>query len=413
MKKLILVSIFLFINFIYSQEVITDKKTIILKGQIVDPSSKTPVSFATLILKKEGIYRVADENGFFELPVKQYMIKNASVEISSMGYESQKIHLKQLENIIYLKPKFEELSEVIVTSYRFPKDVLKKAILLKKENHPVKAFNFHRYGKILINKNDIDELDLELISKDHDYGYLSPYIITQRVEQIKWNRTKNIDAYKHAGQFFSYRQNAIRYSSILHKKKYKNFNLNFVKSNDSSQEHLYIISFEGKKNQWKFTNKNYPTKYSGLVYIDKESFAIVKVIENWETTLNEKEIKNHLSNTDISRQFQGFNYADDLIELTIKEENICYYSNILDSRKFYATKYYNSSYNQTLNKEGERETNIYVRDSDLFDFELKNVEEIEYHEFNEKKENSLRRVSYDENFWSSFYQRQRRYKAKK
>jgi len=372
-------------------------QNIILKGQILDKETNEPVPFATLILKKEEIYRVANENGFYELPVKKTMLQNASVAISSMGFESNTITLRELKDKTYLNPQFEELAEVLITGYLSPKTVLKKAISNKKLNHPIEPFNFYRYGKVLVNKNDINELDLELITKDCDYGYLSHFVISQRVEQIKWNTNRNPKRYKYSSQFFSYRQNAIRYANILHKRKYTKFKLNFVKSNDVENEDLYIITFETERNKWNFTNREYPTKYSGRVYINKENFAIVKVIENWETSLKQEEIEKH---------FKGYENYKNIIQTTIKEQNICIYSDILGNGKYYATEYFNRSYNETLNKENNKENNIFERNSSLFDFEIKNVEEIEYYQYNNKKENSLKRVDYNKIFWDSFYKRE-------
>jgi hypothetical protein len=371
-------------------------QNVILKGQLLDKQTNEPIPFATLILKKEEIYRVADENGFYELPVKKTMLQNVSVAISSMGFKSNTIKLGELKDKTYLNPQFEELAEVLITGYLSPKTVLKKAISNKKLNHPVEPFNFYRYGKVLGNKNDTNELDLELITKDYDDGYLSPFVITQKVEQIKWNKNINPKKYKYSSQFFSYRQNAIRYANILHKRKYKKFKLNFVKSNDIENEGLYIIAFETERNKWNYTNRGYPTTYSGRVYINKENFAIVKVIENWETTLGAEEIEKH---------FKGYKGYKNIVLTTIKEENICYYSDILDDGKFYATRYFNRSYNETLNNENKKENRIFERDSYLFDFELKNVEEIEY-EFRKMEQTVLNRVEYDQTFWDSFYKRE-------
>ena len=370
---------------------------VILKGQVLDKESNEPIPFATIILKKEEIYRVADENGFYELPVKKTMLQNSSVVISSMGYDSNTITLKELKDKSYLKPKFEELSEVVITGYLLPKTVLKKAVLNKKLNHPTAPFNFHRYGNVLVNKNDTTKLDLELITKDYDAGYLSPFVISQRVEQIKWNKNSTPKKYKLSSQFFSYRQNAIRYANILDKRKYKKFELKFVKSNDSNDDGVYIIAFETTRNKWNYTNRGYPTKYSGRVYIDKENFAIVKVIENWETRLNKVEIEKY---------YKGYENYKNIVQMTIKEENICDYTAILDTGKLYATRYFNRSYEEYTYNHGKTKNNVYERDSYLYDFELKNVEEIEYYENNNKKENSLNRVNYDKAFWDSFYKRE-------
>lgn len=371
-------------------------KNIILKGKILDKESNEPIPFATLILKREEIYRVANENGYFELPVKKTMIQTASVTISSLGFETKTVSLNALNENTFLKPKFEELNEVVVTGYLSPITVLKEAISKKETNHPVEPFNFYRYGKVIINTNDLNELDLELITKDEDEGYQSPYVITQRVEQIKWNKNENPKRYKYSSQFFSYRQNAIRYANILHKRKYKKFKLNFVKSNNSLDESTYIIAFQTERNKWNYTNKGYPTTYSGRVYINKENFAITKVVENWETTLKKDEIEKH---------FKGYENYKDIVETTIKEENICTYSQINDNGKYYATQFFNRRYSETLNKENKKNYSVFERDSYLFDFELNNVEDIEY-EFREKEQTVLNRVDYDEAFWNSFYKRE-------
>lgn len=371
-------------------------QNVVLKGQIIDGDNQEPIPFATLILKKEEIYRVADENGFYELPIKKLMMESAIVNISSMGFESVTVSLKELTKKTTLKPKFEVLSEVVVTGYLSPKAVLKKAISNKKTNHPVEPFNFQRYGNVLINVDDTNQLDLEVITKDYDAGYLSPFVITQRVEQIKWNENKNPKNYKYVSQFFTFRQNAIRYANILHKRKYKKFKLTFVKSNDPIDDGLHIISFETERNKWSYTNKGYPTAYSGRVYIDKENFAIVKVVENWETTLNKDEIDKH---------FKDYKSYDNIIQTTIKEENICEYKDVLGNKKYYATTYSNHSYREKLNKENKMVNSMTLLDSYLFDFEVKNVEEIPF-EFRKRDQTVLSRVAYDEVFWESFYERQ-------
>jgi len=398
MKIIFALITFLFLTVVQSQEIKTIEQiqvgqNSILKGQILDKESNAPIPFATLILKKEEIYRVADENGFYKLTVKKTIMQNASVAISSMGYETKTFLLKELKDKTSLDPKFEELDEVVIIGHLSPTSVLKTAISKKALNHPIEPFNFYRYGKVLVNKNDTTELDLELITKDYDDGYLSPYVITQRVEQIKWNKNSNSKKYRYSSQLFGFRQNAIRYANILHKRKYKNFKLSFVKSDNSIDGEQYIISFQTERSNWNYTNRPYPTKYSGRVYIDKESFAIVKVIENWETTLRTEEIEEY---------FKGNENAKKIAQATIKEENICSYSNILDNGKYYATKYFNRRYKETLSKENKKEIKVSEQDSNLFDFELNDVEEIEY-EFDKKEQTVLNRVEYDKTFWDSFY----------
>jgi erythromycin esterase-like protein len=376
-------------------ELIEAGQNVILKGQILDAENNLPVPFATLILKKEEIYRVADETGFYELPIKKGLLKIANVAISSIGFESKEILLSNLNDKVYLTPKFEELAEVVLIGNLTPVTVLKKAIANKELNHPIDPFNFYRFSKVIVNKDDTTELDLELITKDYDQGYVSPFIITQRVEQIKWNKNKNPQKYKYSSQFFAYRQNAIQYANILHKRKYKKFTLSFVKSNDPADDGLYILAFQTDRNKWNYTNRGYPTTYSGRVYINKENFAIVKVIENWETTLSKDEIEKHFKSDE--------NYKN-IVQTTIKEENICSYANSMNTGKYYATNYFNRSINETLTNENKKHSRVFEVDSQLYDFESKDVEEIEF-EYEKMNQTVLNRVTYDKTFWDSFYKK--------
>lgn len=282
----------------------------------------------------------------------------------------------------------------MITGYLSPKAVLKKAIS-KKNNHPVEPFNFQRYGKVLVNIDDANQLDLELITKDYNTGYLSPYVTTQRVEQIKWNQNTNPKGYRSVSQFHSFRENAIRYANILHKRKYKKFKLSFVKSDDPKDDDNYIIAFKTERDIWNYTNRPYPTEYSGRVYINKENFAIVKVLETWETNLNQEEIE---------KKFKGYKTYANARQATIKEENACYYDNILNNGKYYATSYTNYSYHEIDTKDHKKTNRVVLLDSHLFDFELKNVEEIEY-EYRKVEQTLLNRVTYDQVFWDAFYER--------
>ena len=367
----------------------------VVKVQVIDAETKMPIPYATVIMKKEEIYRIADEDGFFQLPITKKIMQTASIDVSSMGFKSQTIKVNNLSKIIKLSPKFQELDEVVIKGYTSPKTVLKKAIGAVKLNHPIAPHNYERYSTILINKDDQTLLDLELITKDYDEGYTSPYIITRRIEQIKWNKSIHRKNYKYSSQFFSYRQNAIRYSNILHKRKYKKFNLTFIQSKRPEDEGLYIIEFKTDRNKWNYTNRGYPTQYSGKVYIRRYDFTIFKVVENWTTTLNQEEIKTYLKD---NHTYKAFAKKKQII---IKEENTCEYAAEINDKN-YASNYFRRIYVETLDNNDKLENATTEISSNLYHFETKNVEEIEY-EFDKKKLTVLKRVRYDADFWNSFY----------
>ena len=214
------------------------------KIKITDSYTGQPIPYASIILKDDEIYRVSDEEGYFELPLHK---KNSrtKIQISSLGYEKLSGNLNKLESVVNLIPSTEKLDEVVIASHISPKNILKKVIKKLRENYPTEEFNYDRYSQVIINKNDTNLLDLELITKEYDEGYNQLNIPTQRVKQIKWNKKLSENSYKYSSQFFHFRQNAIQYATILHKRKYKKFNLELMKSKKNEDEGFYIIKFKG------------------------------------------------------------------------------------------------------------------------------------------------------------------------
>jgi len=329
-------------------------KNTLFKGKVLDFETKEPIPYATVILEKYEIYRVCDETGNFEIPINQ------------------------LSEVIYLTPNIEKLDEVVVTTHTVPKAVMRMAVKGIKTNNPITPFNYERYVKTKININDSDILDIDLLTKEYDQGYRQLNRSTRRVDQIKWNKNSFGKKLKNTKQLMGrFRQNALRYSNIVNRRKYRKFDLEFVKSKNPEDAGLYVIAFKTNRSKWNYTNRAYPTTYSGKVYVDRENYAIVKVIENWETTLSKEDIIAHNFN-DTRLQYKG-----KLEEVKVKEESTC---SIFLEYRTNKDKQYNYMYSE---------------DSSLFDIETDDVEVIDYDYYN-NDETVLRRVKYDESFWESF-----------
>ncbi len=368
------------------------KGQITMKGQLLDSETNEPIAFANIILKEEEIYRVADKNGFFDLTVNNRMFNNSTATISSLGYETVYVNLKELKDKTYLQASFESLAEVVITANLTPISVLKKAVKKKYENHSEEPFNYYRYSNSIINQNDVTTLNLDVITKNYDNGFSSEYVTTNRVEQIRWNKNLLGNKIKYTGSLFGGREDAIRYSNILHKRKYKKFDLEFVSSGLVEDNGLYIIAFKTDRNRWNYTNRGYPTEYSGKVYIDKNSFAIVKVEENWKAQLNIDDIKKYYKGT---REYKNE------INLIIKEENICYYNKVKNG-KYFPSRYFNRRYQESEMKNEKMVNSVFEADSYLYDYEFDDVEYIEYEYYGREKQTVLDRVEYNPEFWSNF-----------
>jgi hypothetical protein len=97
-----------------------------VRFKVVDKVSKTPVVYASVMLKNINRGTHADFNGFFEIPVSH--ITNGTIKISSIGHISKEIKLSSLLKknitILYLEPANNALGEIVIKSVRKKKRAL-------------------------------------------------------------------------------------------------------------------------------------------------------------------------------------------------------------------------------------------------------------------------------------------------
>ena len=111
-------------RFILAFSIILTVTSIKAQTFIKDAETKDPVSYATISFENgQGIF--ADDEGMFIFRKKLYADVD-SLSISSLGYETLKLSIEKLADTIYLQPKIDELSEVIITAKRDRKFKLEK-----------------------------------------------------------------------------------------------------------------------------------------------------------------------------------------------------------------------------------------------------------------------------------------------
>lgn len=122
----------------------------IMVAHVKDAQTKQTVPFATIRFGNSGRGIVTSVDGTFELPADS---KTGSIEVSSLGYESQTIDLPLHRSDIFLKPHGNSLNEVVVKPpYEKMRRILNKAIANKNDNNPDKYdwYRCHVYHKMLL-----------------------------------------------------------------------------------------------------------------------------------------------------------------------------------------------------------------------------------------------------------------------
>ena len=100
------------------------------EGYVYDAEKREPIPFATLKVKGWAKGVVTNRNGSFKIP-KKFSALNDTIVVSSMGYDSMVILLKQVltkeSNVIFLQPRVYGLEETVV--YAEKKIFFKKRLI--------------------------------------------------------------------------------------------------------------------------------------------------------------------------------------------------------------------------------------------------------------------------------------------
>ncbi|MFD2517604.1 erythromycin esterase family protein [Salinimicrobium flavum] len=361
-----------------------------IQGLIVDSETKQPIPFVNINLKEQGIYRISDKEGRFQLKIPQATSTGIQASITALGYESKEIPVNDLNGTITLVPAFEQLNEVVLNGFgTTPKKVMKRVIKEIEKNHPTDPFNYKKYGQVVLFLNDTLLRDIEFVTKEYYQGYRQKYFPEQKLEQVKWNhRSNSAKSPEYSTRMDIFRGNPIQFSSLLHKRKYKKFDLEFITSGKPENEGLYVIKFSTDKTRFGFTNYWFPSTYSGEIYINKKDFAVVKMMEKWESTLPEEKMEDY-------KYWHG-EYTGDL---KWTQDRVITYSQQSDG-KYYASSFFERNYHDKFDMQGEFRNSIYEKNFLLYDYRFENLEVLVREDW--KKNAALDRVEYDEQFWSSF-----------
>ena len=188
------------------------------------------------------------------------------------------------------KSKIKEtvLEDVIIVNYnkKATYSIISKAIENIDKNYPNFYFNSQQYTNIDVKVQNESVTNLDFTNKQFDRGYNQSDRNSKQLEEIKWN-IKNDYKPTNIRQFRSLTyNNPIMYGSCFNIRKSKKFMYKIVEVKIYNDKTVFVINFSIPRNHYTYTKRQIPGNYSGTLYINKDDFAIVKILENWEFTEN-------------------------------------------------------------------------------------------------------------------------------
>lgn len=110
MRKILLTSIILFTNLIYSQT----------KGTVIDSISQQSIPYVNIWVENENIGTTSNETGQFEI---NESLKDKILIFSAIGFKTKKINSNTIGMEIKLSPEITELEEVLISNNSKSKEI--------------------------------------------------------------------------------------------------------------------------------------------------------------------------------------------------------------------------------------------------------------------------------------------------
>lgn len=174
------------------------------------------------------------------------------------------------------------LDEVIVYSRKSVNQIVQSAIRGIDRNYPRTPFSSSGSTVIEMQVADTVRLNMGIVFSQYDFSYSANIRSSKSIEWIDYS-VKNGYEPKNLREFHSLiYNNPIQYAPFLDIKKSKKFAFELEKICQYSGKEAYVISFSTPKKHSTFTRRMFESDYRGLIYIDKEDFAVLKTIEIWE-----------------------------------------------------------------------------------------------------------------------------------
>ncbi|MEW5676796.1 DUF5686 family protein [Flavobacterium enshiense] len=282
-----------------------------VSGIVVNAINKKPLAFATLHLSN-GKTVIVDVDG-------KFVIENTtdvrSFIVSYTGFHSKTVPLQTNQKFysVSLHEKTMELGELVVGKNP-ALEIINNTILYKDINNPEKrlnSFRFKTYNKLIITANPdslsgkidsvfiYEKIGAQLLKVDSS-GFKFKKIIqkqhlyqTEKVSEFKYNQTQGMKETVLATRMAGFKQPIYEYISLklqsftdydnriqLFEGKYQNpvsyegleqYNYKILDTVFIGTRKAFMIHFKHKK-------KSRKAKLEGILYIDKQSFAIAKTV---------------------------------------------------------------------------------------------------------------------------------------
>lgn len=246
-----------------------------VEATLTDKLTGEPVVFATISVQSSSIGTVSNLNGHFKMQLPD-SLENRSIRISHLGYQSVEIPLSMLagQNITYsLNQKVVPLQEVVirvVDPLKTVKDMIAKRAL-NYAHDPVMLTIFYREGVEFGKNINLTEAVLQI----YKTGYRNP-VSSEQVKLLKMRKVSNHGVRdtlmaKVKSSIYSFQQLDIvkNLPDFLDPDYIQLYDFRHTDITSIDGRRVLVICFRQKP-------EIYDALYEGELYIDAESYALIR-----------------------------------------------------------------------------------------------------------------------------------------
>ncbi|MCB9425716.1 MAG: erythromycin esterase family protein [Flavobacteriales bacterium] len=217
------------------------------------------------------------------------------------------------------------LEEVVVYGKRATRQLVKRVIDSLKRNYPHNKIYSKVEANITATINHKKCLDVDFIANQYEKGYFGAVRSMKELKEVQWNM-RGVYEPNNLWEFYGLmRHNPIRYANFLNPRKFKKFDFVLEEVKQYNGKEVFVISFSSPRDHLTYTRRMYFSDYTGVLYINKDDFALVKVIEDWKV---KKLTERQEISLNLKRPYSRYSskeYSHERIETDFKKNGRIYY----------------------------------------------------------------------------------------
>jgi len=284
LKKQIRMAVFCLLLFGYFQVIPqinsqenTTNNFVQFTGKIISEKSKEPLEFASVTLNNSNISTISNIDGKFSIKVPNDML-DKSLTITYLGFKNKIIPLSSFSSnsaIIRLEESIEELPGINLASSD-PNLIIKKVIQNRRTNYINNPLIMQAFYRESIKKRRTYASLSEAVIDIYKYPFDAP-----NRDYVKLNRARKSTDYRkidtlviklQGGPYNNLYMDMIKNQELFFTEDiFEIYNFSFDKVISLNEKTVYVIDFKQR-------SVIVEPFYQGKLYIDTESFALIKAV---------------------------------------------------------------------------------------------------------------------------------------